>query len=102
MRACIKLATPVFPFVTEAHDSLGRLAQLDRHCDAFLTNHVANRASRLQGKAFVSSARENFWFDAGGLALRSPRAVVRTHPATTRNKAPGSGSSFSFSALGEG
>jgi urease accessory protein len=44
------------PFFVDAYDSPERLCELDRHCDAFLSNHVANRASRLQGKAFVLSA----------------------------------------------
>jgi urease accessory protein len=48
------------PFVTAAHDDPACLAALDQVCDAFLTNHVANRASRLQGRAFLSSAEKIF------------------------------------------
>jgi urease accessory protein len=48
------------PFVGEAHGDPGQLAALDECCDAFLTNHVANRASRLQGRAFLSSAEKIF------------------------------------------
>src|SRR5207249_5316900 len=33
------------PFVTAAHREPEQLAELDRHCGAFTTNHVANRAS---------------------------------------------------------
>lgn len=43
------------PLVTEAHRRPGTLATLDRLCDVFLSNHVANRASRAQGRAFVTS-----------------------------------------------
>jgi urease accessory protein len=48
------------PFVCAAHDDPGQLVALDKCCDAFLTNHVANRASRLQGRAFLSSAGKIF------------------------------------------
>jgi urease accessory protein len=43
------------PFVTSAHRSPERLAELDDLADAFLTNAVANRASRVQGRAFAST-----------------------------------------------
>ncbi|MBU6400357.1 MAG: urease accessory protein UreF [Verrucomicrobia bacterium] len=48
------------PFVLAAHRDPGRLSELDRQCDCFLANHVANRASRLQGRAWWSSARRIF------------------------------------------
>jgi urease accessory protein len=48
------------PFVGAAFDDPGQLAALDERCNAFLTNHVANRASRLQGRAFLSSAEKIF------------------------------------------
>jgi urease accessory protein len=48
------------PFVSAAHDDPGQLVALDHWCDAFLTNHVANRASRLQGRAFLSSTEKIF------------------------------------------
>jgi len=43
------------PFLTAAHGRPDRLAVLDDLADAFLTNAVANRASRVQGRAFVST-----------------------------------------------
>jgi len=48
------------PFVSAAHDDPAQLAALDQWCDAFITNHVANRASRLQGRAFLSSTEKIF------------------------------------------
>jgi urease accessory protein len=48
------------PFVTAAHDEPDAAAELDRLCDCFLTNHVANRASRLQGRSFLASSRRIF------------------------------------------
>ena len=41
------------PFVSAAHGDPSRLAELDRRCDAALPGAVANRASRLQGQAFL-------------------------------------------------
>jgi urease accessory protein len=43
------------PFVTSAHREPERLAELDAICDAFLTNAVANRASRAQGRAWATA-----------------------------------------------
>ena len=48
------------PFVTAAHDDPEDVGALDRHCDTFLMNHVANRASRLQGRAFLASSGKIF------------------------------------------
>jgi urease accessory protein len=45
----------VLPLVTAAHQDPASFAALDAMCDAFLTNAVANRASRQQGRAFVST-----------------------------------------------
>jgi urease accessory protein len=45
----------VLPLVNVAHRDPDRLEELDALCDAFLTNAVANRASRVQGKAFVGA-----------------------------------------------
>jgi urease accessory protein len=48
------------PFVTAAHDETRGAEELDRLCDVFLSNHVANRASRLQGRAFLASSTKIF------------------------------------------
>lgn len=45
----------MIPFLMAAHEDAGRLEELDELCNAFLSNHVANRASRLQGRAFLNS-----------------------------------------------
>ena len=55
------------PFVMCAHHEPARLAELDRLCEAFTTNHVANRASRGQGRAFLAAAERIF-----GLASLPP------------------------------
>jgi len=43
------------PLLTAAHREPSRLVQLDTLADAFLTNAVANRASRVQGRSFVTT-----------------------------------------------
>jgi urease accessory protein len=48
------------PFVSAAHDDPDSLTVLDPWCDAFISNHVANRGSRLQGRAFLSSVQKIF------------------------------------------
>ena len=64
------------PFVGAAHDEPGELAALDRRCGSYLNNPVANRASSLQGRAFMAACAAAFgdrrlkrWADAEKLAL---------------------------------
>ncbi|HEU5071949.1 MAG TPA: urease accessory UreF family protein [Verrucomicrobiae bacterium] len=60
-----QLGRAAVPFVNTAYDNPERLAELDALCDAFLSNHVANRASRLQGRAFLT-AMERIFLERGG------------------------------------
>jgi len=46
--------------VTAAYDEPARLDEFDQLCDAFLTSHVANRASRSQGRALLSAVERVF------------------------------------------
>jgi len=48
------------PFMAAAHREPAKLAEVDQLCNAFTTNHVASRASRLQGRAFLSSVQRIF------------------------------------------
>lgn len=41
------------PFVFAVFDQPERLPEMDRLCNAFTNNHIANRASRAQGRAFL-------------------------------------------------
>src|SRR4029434_10204435 len=50
-----QIARASVPFVNAAHSEPERLEELDQICDAFTSNHVANRASRLQGRAFLAA-----------------------------------------------
>ncbi len=48
------------PFVTAAFDDPQSLALFDERCDAFLRNPVANRASRVQGRAWAGTVARSF------------------------------------------
>lgn len=66
-------ATASLPYVRAAHDDRDRLDDLDRHCDASLLNHVANRASRAQGRALLATFRRVFpELEAQATARRAP------------------------------
>jgi urease accessory protein len=55
-----QLSRAALPFVSAAWDEPDRLSEFDQHCDVFTTNHVANRASRLQGKALLNAVERIF------------------------------------------
>jgi len=55
-----QLGRAAVPFMNTAYDEPEQLAELDQLCDAFLPNHVANRASRLQGRAFLTAVERIF------------------------------------------
>ena len=48
------------PLVTASHQRPEELAELDRLADVFLSNPVANRASRSQGRALLTSVARSF------------------------------------------
>jgi urease accessory protein UreF len=48
------------PFVAAAHREPDRMTDFDRMCEAMLSNHVANRASRAQGQAFLFTTSRVF------------------------------------------
>jgi len=52
--------TGALPLVRAAHAAPARLGELDARCHAFLTGHVANRASRTQGRAFAATCARSF------------------------------------------
>jgi len=48
------------PLLRAAHEDPSALPALDARADAFLVNHVANRASRTQGRALLATCRRAF------------------------------------------
>ena len=60
------------PLVRAAHREAALFGELDALCDAFLSNHVANRASRRQGQALLATAVSVYPIDP----LRQLRILV--------------------------
>ncbi len=56
----LQLGHASLPFVLAAFDEPEKLAECDQLCDAFTSNHVANRASRAQGRAFLTAVERIF------------------------------------------
>jgi urease accessory protein len=63
------------PFVSAAHADREQVWSLDALLDAQLTNHVANRASRTQGRAFLATSAAVF--DEPAIVLLSDRVSQR-------------------------
>ena len=77
----------VLPFVNSAFRSPEQLEALDGLAEAFLTNPVANRASRTQGRTLLATAAR-VW-PSGALAALKTRA-----DSTCAHVAPVSGATF--------
>jgi urease accessory protein len=70
---CWSLALGALPFLDEAFG--GDAVQADRANEVFLSNHVANRASRAQGQAFLLAAEAMLGTaEASALRTRLPHA----------------------------
>jgi urease accessory protein len=67
------------PLVGAAFEGPAALPALDARADAFLANHVANRASRTQGRAFLATAKRVFPAPIGPLQSRA--AGLKLHLA---------------------
>lgn len=83
------------PFVAATHDHPHEVWATDAQVDAFLTNHVANRASRTQGRAFVATCARVF--DQPLLASLATRTGTRE---VTAHFAPVFGASLAALAVG--
>jgi urease accessory protein len=62
------------PFVVAANRRPPDFRDVDAACDAFMTNHVANRASRAQGRALATAAAKIF----GGDRLSDLQDAIRS------------------------
>jgi urease accessory protein len=82
-----QLGRAALPFVTAAHHEPERLEEFDRLCDAFTTNHVANRASRSQGRALLSAVERIFPVPESGLQAASPPSL-RAELKRSKGRAP--------------
>ena len=69
------------PLMSAAHDDPIALPRLDRRADLFLTNHVANRASRTQGRALLDTCARIFPEKLSALRESVQAAKLRQHHA---------------------
>src|SRR4030081_1028777 len=58
--AILQAGRGALPFFTAAHQRPGDLEAIDARCDAFLRHVVANRASRVQGRAWIATIERAF------------------------------------------
>ena len=77
----VQIGRSTLPFISESYHDLDRFQVLDAEFDAFLTNHVANRASRSQGRAFLTAAEIAFRSRLG----RSTSGSLNDHEETRRS-----------------
>ena len=85
------------PFVGGAYDRPSDVWRLNAQIDAMLTNHVANRASRTQGRSFVATCARVF--DEPGLASLVSTSRTRDVKA---HFAPLLGATLATLAVGRG
>lgn len=78
---------------TAVYDRPESLAQVDQTCDVFLSGHVANRASRVQGRTYFSTCERSF----PGTSLER---VARVTQATHSHFAPVFGAVFQAMDVG--
>lgn len=69
-----QLGQAALPLVTAAFAAPEKLAEFDQLCDVFTSNHVANRASRAQGRAFVTAVERVFKFEIQNSKFEIPFA----------------------------
>ena len=69
------------PLLSAAHDDPAGLPRLDQRADAFLTSHVANRASRTQGRAFLHTCARIFPEQLSALRDAAEASALRQHLA---------------------
>ena len=69
-------ARAAVPFAAACCREPNRFAEVDAACDVFLSNHVANRASRAQGRALLSTARKVYDLPRPPCPPDAPRHVA--------------------------
>jgi urease accessory protein len=74
-QALAQAGRAALPLVTAAHQRPGDLVALDELSDVFLSNPVANRASRAQGRALLASVTRSF----PHISMASLEAQVHRH-----------------------
>jgi urease accessory protein len=86
LEACLgQSVSGMIPFVTAGHDAPGQILESNLRCEAFLSNHVANRASRLQGRAFFNAVSRTFGALPSLATVCDPCHFAPTFGAVTRS-----------------
>lgn len=67
------------PFIRAAHPPTASLAELDALAEALLTNHVANRASRAQGRTLLDASARIFPDEIAALRAQIRAARLAQH-----------------------
>ncbi len=75
-----QLGQAALPFAMAAYDEPGRFCEFDQLCDAFTSNHVANRASRAQGRAFLSAVQRIFKSNIPNTEIENPGSPAHFAP----------------------
>ena len=65
-----QLGHTALPFVLAAFDAPEKLDEFDQLCDVFTTNHIANRASRAQGRAFLAAVNRIYKLEVENQKLK--------------------------------
>jgi urease accessory protein len=78
----------LLPFVSDAHAAPERLSEFDQLCDALTSNHVANRASRFQGRALLAAARRIFIAPRDSERLDASKEQLLRQPVPCGHLAP--------------
>jgi urease accessory protein len=78
--AILQTGHAVLPFVNAAFDSPERLERLDVLAEAFLTNPVANRTSRIQGRTLAATA-SRVWPTDEVIAVKARADAMLAHVA---------------------
>jgi urease accessory protein len=85
LQTCLwQTVSSMIPFVTAGHSAPDQLMKSNLGCEVFLSNHVANRASRLQGRAFLNSATRIFDAATSFPAISDPCHLAPTFGTVTR------------------
>lgn len=63
--------------VTDVADTLKRIGQIDAFYDACTTNHIAKRASKTQGSAYLTLITKSFMGEKESAVIKSYKQLVR-------------------------
>ena len=78
-----QIASSIIPLISVIHREPNRFPEMDALSDAFLSNHVANRASRQQGRALLNSSRRIFGPSIPSSTVEAPNHLAPVFGSVT-------------------